>query len=93
MLLRLTRARTQECQFRSARAECRYRLGPQHTGFGVRALVITNLTWASNAEPTFVCDRRIVPRRQARRQGRRFASSDSRPGAYVRIHVRPPSFL
>jgi hypothetical protein len=90
--VRLACARAQECQFRGAPPECRHCLGPQHTGFGVRALVITNLTWASNPEPTFVCDGRVVPRREARRQRRRFVCSNSQTGPYVRIHVRHHPF-
>ena len=62
MLVRLAGPRAKECQIRSARPECCDRLGPQHTGFGVRALVITTLIWVSNPEPTFVCYGRVVPR-------------------------------
>jgi hypothetical protein len=60
--LRLARARAQECQVRSVIPECHHRLGPQHTRFGVGALVITTLAWVSDSEPAFVCDGRVVPR-------------------------------
>jgi hypothetical protein len=77
MLVRLAGPRAQECQFRSARPECRDCLGPQHTGFGMRTLVITTLTWVFEPEPTFVCYGRVVPRREARRQRSRFVRSNS----------------
>ena len=77
MLVRLAGPRAKECQVRSARPECRDCLGPQHTGLGMRALVITTLTWASDPESAFVCYGGVVPRREARRQRSRFVRSNS----------------
>ena len=93
MRLRLARARAQECQFRGARPECRYGLGPQHCGFGVRAVIVAHLAQSLDPESPFVCDGLVVPRGEARRQHRRLVRPDSRTGPYIRIHVKPPSFL
>jgi hypothetical protein len=77
--------RAQERQLAGLGAEGRQRLVPQQVGVGVRAGIVTRILGA-HAQPPLVRDHRVVPRRQAEAERRRFRRAGQRSKACIEVH-------